>query len=86
MRTGRDHVSASARSRFPSMKKVAVFGSTGSVGENTLRICELHRDRFRVTVLAAGKNLDRLAEQALAFRPNALICADPQDQRRRRRA
>lgn len=63
------------------MKTVGVFGSTGSVGENTLKICEHLANRFRVHTLAVGKNLDRAAAQALAFRPKTMVLGDPLDVR-----
>ena len=44
------------------MKTVGVFGSTGSVGENTLKICEHLAARFRVHTLAVGKNLEYVLE------------------------
>jgi 1-deoxy-D-xylulose-5-phosphate reductoisomerase len=46
---------------------VAVLGSTGSIGTQALEVIARHPDRFRVTALAAGANLDLLAEQAVAF-------------------
>jgi len=55
------------------MKKIALIGSTGSIGVNTLKVIENHPDRFRVVSLAAGKNSDLLLEQARKFKP-ALIC------------
>lgn len=55
------------------MKKVAVFGCTGSVGESTLDVVRRHHESFSVTTLAAGANVARLAEQALEFRPATLV-------------
>ena len=51
------------------MKRVAVLGSTGSVGENALRVIEAASDRFEIVGLAAGAKVERLREQALAHRP-----------------
>ncbi len=51
------------------MKKIAILGSTGSIGGNTLRIVEDHPDRFQAVALAAGGNVSRLAEQVRRFRP-----------------
>lgn len=51
------------------MKNIAVIGSTGSIGVNTLRVVESHPGRFRVTALAAGKNIGLLLEQVRRFRP-----------------
>jgi 1-deoxy-D-xylulose-5-phosphate reductoisomerase len=58
------------------MKLVGVFGSTGSVGENTLRIVKHHSTRFAVHTLAGGRNVQRLAEQALEMRPRFVITGD----------
>jgi len=51
------------------MKRVAVLGSTGSVGENALRVIEAAADRFEVVGLAAGTSWRRLAEQIESHRP-----------------
>jgi 1-deoxy-D-xylulose-5-phosphate reductoisomerase len=57
------------------MKKIAVLGSTGSIGTQTLEIAAFHPERFRVVALAAGQNIDLLAEQALKFRPRLVSTA-----------
>lgn len=54
------------------MKKIAILGSTGSIGENTLRIVEDHPDQFQAVALAAGGNVTRLAEQVRRFRPEVV--------------
>jgi 1-deoxy-D-xylulose-5-phosphate reductoisomerase len=46
---------------------VAILGSTGSVGENTLDVIARHPDRFRVVALGAHRNVDKLAEQCQRF-------------------
>ena len=51
------------------MKKLAVLGSTGSIGVSTLAIVEQFPDRFQVVALAAGKNLTKLKEQVQRFKP-----------------
>jgi len=56
---------------------VAVLGSTGSVGVNTLDVVARHPERFRVVALAAQRNVARLAEQVLKFRPEYAALADP---------
>lgn len=55
------------------MKKIALIGSTGSIGISTLQIVRAHPDRFRVEVLAARKNAQALLEQAKEFKPS-LVC------------
>ena len=52
---------------FP--RSVVLLGSTGSIGVSTLRIIERHPDLFTVTALAGGRNIERLTEQALRWRP-----------------
>ena len=51
------------------MKHLAVVGSTGSIGQNTLRVVENLRDRFTIFALAANSSVDTLAEQTAAFHP-----------------
>lgn len=51
------------------MKNLSILGSTGSIGQNTLRVVECFPQRFRVVGLSAGENLDALAAQVLRFRP-----------------
>jgi 1-deoxy-D-xylulose-5-phosphate reductoisomerase len=55
---------------------IAVLGSTGSIGVNTLDVVAQHPERFRVVALAANRNAARLAEQALAFRPQVVALCD----------
>jgi 1-deoxy-D-xylulose-5-phosphate reductoisomerase len=57
------------------MKGVAILGSTGSIGVQTLDIVRLHPDRFRIIGLAAGGNLDLLEQQAREFKPLVVSCA-----------
>lgn len=58
------------------MKKVAILGSTGSIGVQTLNVIRRHPDLFQVEVLVAGSNADRLVEQAKEFNPNVVVIAD----------
>ncbi len=55
---------------------LAILGSTGSIGTQTLEIIELFPERFRVVALTAYENLDLLAEQARAFRPDLVVIGD----------
>ncbi|WP_298733997.1 1-deoxy-D-xylulose-5-phosphate reductoisomerase [uncultured Chitinophaga sp.] len=57
-------------------KNIAIFGSTGSIGIQALDVIAAHPDKFRVEVLTARQNADLLIEQALKFRPNAVVIAD----------
>lgn len=51
------------------MKRLAILGSTGSIGQSTLSIVEQFPDRFAVAALAAGRNLEAAFEQAVRWRP-----------------
>ena len=58
------------------MKRIAILGSTGSIGTQALNVIRRHRDLFSVEVLCAGSNADLLIQQALEFDPNAVAIAD----------
>ena len=58
------------------MKKIALLGSTGSIGTQALNVIRRHRDEMAVEVLCAGSNADLLIAQALEFDPNAVAIAD----------
>ena len=58
------------------MKRLALLGSTGSIGEQTLAVVAEFPARFRVTALAAGRNMARLAEQVRQWRPERVAVAD----------
>ena len=60
------------------MKKVAILGSTGSIGRSTLQVIEKYPDRFQVVSLAAGRNIELLAEQIQRFRPKLAAVIDQQ--------
>ncbi len=51
------------------MKKISIFGSTGSIGTTTLRIVEENPDLFQAITLVAGRNIERLIEQIHKFQP-----------------
>ncbi len=59
------------------MKRLAILGSTGSIGEQTLDVVVGHPDRFKVVSLAAGRRVDRLVEQARQFKPRVVSVVDP---------
>jgi 1-deoxy-D-xylulose-5-phosphate reductoisomerase len=56
---------------------VAILGSTGSIGTQTLDVIRLHPDKYSVELLAAGKNYALLAEQAIEFNANAVVIDCP---------
>ena len=58
------------------MKRLAILGSTGSVGRNTLQVVREMGEEVSVTSLAAGSNVEELLRQALEFRPEVVSLAD----------
>jgi 1-deoxy-D-xylulose-5-phosphate reductoisomerase len=60
------------------MKRIAILGSTGSVGATALEVAERFRDRFRVVALAAGRNVALLAEQVKRWHPELVSVASEQ--------
>ena len=57
-------------------KKIAILGSTGSIGTQALEVIEEHSDKFQVEVLTANTNANLLIEQAIKFKPNAVVIVD----------
>jgi 1-deoxy-D-xylulose-5-phosphate reductoisomerase len=66
------------------MKRVAILGSTGSIGRSTLRVIESYPQRFQVVALAAGSNLAMAREQARRWKPRLLSVASAADRPRLR--
>src|SRR5690606_19509119 len=62
--------------RMKKRKGIAVLGSTGSIGTQTLEVVRENPDLFQICVLTAGRNADLLIRQALEFRPEAVVIAD----------
>jgi 1-deoxy-D-xylulose-5-phosphate reductoisomerase len=61
------------------MKKVAILGSTGSIGTQALEVIARYPERFKVVALAAGKRTAALLEQARRFSPAFVACAEAAD-------
>ena len=61
------------------MKHIAILGSTGSIGRSTLRVAESYPDRFQISTLAAGSNLDAAIEQAQRWHPLVISMAVEKD-------
>ena len=57
---------------------LCILGSTGSIGQNCLRVVESLPDRFHVVALSAGKNLDVLAEQIAKHHPRIVVVSQPE--------
>lgn len=58
------------------LQKLAILGSTGSIGKQTLDICRSHPEQFSAEILTAGNNADLLIEQALEFMPDTVVIAN----------
>ncbi|GAK07557.1 1-deoxy-D-xylulose-5-phosphate reductoisomerase [Geomicrobium sp. JCM 19038] len=61
------------------MKRVAIIGSTGSIGTQTLDVIREHRDQFTVELLACGRNISLLKEQIAEFQPKIVLIERKED-------
>src|SRR5258708_2545309 len=61
------------------IRTLTILGSTGSIGTNTLDVVGRSPDRFRVFGLAAGRNIDLLAQQIQRFTPAVVVLQDRAD-------
>ena len=59
------------------IKNIAILGSTGSIGRQALDVVRLNIDKFRVRVLTSNTSSELLISQAIEFRPDTVIIADP---------
>ena len=57
-------------------KRIAIFGSTGSIGTQALEVIRANPDLFEVEILTAQTNDELLVKQALEFKPNAVVIGD----------
>ena len=57
-------------------KRIAIFGSTGSIGTQALEVIKANPDLFEVEILTAQTNAELLIEQAIQFKPNAVVIGD----------
>ena len=64
------------------MKNLSVLGSTGSIGRSALDVVEAFPGEFRVVALAAGRSVEKLAEQIARHRPDLVSVASSEDARR----
>jgi 1-deoxy-D-xylulose-5-phosphate reductoisomerase len=58
------------------MKELAILGSTGSIGTQTLDVVRAYPDRYRVYALCAHRSIDLLVQQAKEFHPEVVCIAD----------
>lgn len=70
---------ASKARTFSGVKKLAILGSTGSIGRNALEIVRRHPDKFKIFALAAGKNKKLFKEQVEEFRPKIISLTSEDD-------
>jgi 1-deoxy-D-xylulose-5-phosphate reductoisomerase len=61
------------------MKRIAILGSTGSIGRSTLSVIESHPDRFQLVTMAAGSNAESALEQARRWKPKVISLASEQE-------
>jgi len=61
------------------MRRIAILGSTGSIGCSTLSVAESYPDRFQIVALAAGGNLESMFEQAMRWQPLVVSMASASD-------
>jgi 1-deoxy-D-xylulose-5-phosphate reductoisomerase len=66
-----------ARSSAPTRRRVALLGSTGSIGTQAVDVVRRHPERFEVVAIGANRSVDILAEQAQLLRPALAVVADP---------
>lgn len=64
------------------MKKIAILGSTGSIGKQALDIIERNPQKFKATVLSCAKSIELLSEQIDKFRPELVVVKNEKDARR----
>ena len=57
-------------------KRIAIFGSTGSIGKQALEVIQSNPDLFEVEILTAHSNDEMLVSQAIQFSPNAVVISD----------
>lgn len=57
-------------------KRLAILGSTGSIGTQALEVVDAHPELFSVEILSAHSNADLLTEQAVKYKPNAIVVTD----------
>jgi 1-deoxy-D-xylulose-5-phosphate reductoisomerase len=61
------------------MRRIAILGSTGSIGVSTLSVVESHPERFQVVTMAAGRNVDLAFEQAKRWKPQLISMASERE-------
>lgn len=65
-----------ANNNSSALKRIAIFGSTGSIGTQALDVIAANKDKFSAEILTAQTNYELLIKQALAFNPNCVVIGD----------
>ncbi len=60
------------------MRKLSVFGATGTIGDNTLDLVGRHPDKFEIEVMTAHENVEKLAALARVYKPSLVVVSDPE--------
>ena len=58
------------------MKNIAILGSTGSIGSQTLEVISENKNKFKIVLLSANRNYKLLIEQAIKYKPETIIFGD----------
>ena len=58
-------------------KKIAILGSTGSIGKQTLEIIKKDKNKFKIVLLSSNSNLKEISKQIKLFKPKNLIITNP---------
>src|SRR3954453_19716957 len=69
----------------PTMKRIAILGSTGSIGRSTLNVIENNPERFQLLTMAAGSNVEAALQDGRRWKPKVLSLAAEKDAERVRR-
>ena len=60
------------------MRKLSVFGATGTIGDNTFDLVGRYPDKFEIEVLTAHENVEKLAALARVYKPSLVVVSDPE--------
>jgi len=74
-----DETNKKTRSLEPEVRRIAILGSTGSIGTSTLDVVAAHPERLSVVALAAGRNRELMLRQCERFRPACVSVSGPKD-------
>lgn len=58
-------------------QNMVILGSTGSIGQSTLAVIAQNPEQYRAFALVGGRNVEKMTEQCLKFKPNFVAMADP---------